>query len=336
MLLLLQMHATLLLTWTVIVIHLERVVVVDALLTGDIGVTIPKSTKQRTYFFKMMSKSDDEDDNFHHHQHKKNKQTKRIVWIRHGKTYMNELIGGGGTSYGQSGFTDVFEDDKIHLYRDSPLSPTGIQQAYELKETLHQRYNSPTTDFKLLQELDLVVVSPLTRALQTLELALYQHIIQDQQQHRQQQCKKFPIVALPLATERVYLISDHGKSRTVLQQQYPFVDFDTYFLKDDDDDQTPWYFVPTKEQVQTYVEWRPHGQGQVYSCLGEPQDVFDLRMSQLYHWLQSREEQCIAVICHAGVIEWMTSGEIIANCEVRIQQFHDLRPRNLLQSWGVK
>jgi broad specificity phosphatase PhoE len=245
---------------------------------------------------------------------------------------MNELIGGGGTSYGQTGFTDVFEDDQIHQYRDSPLSPAGVQQALELRETLRTSNNIPTTTtttttedcFSLLQELDLVVVSPLTRALQTLELALYDHI-QEQQRH-------VPIIGLPLAAERVYLISDHGKSLSVLQQDYPFVDFHFHSFEGGSciGDHDPWHFMPTSEQEQSYVEWRPHGHGQVYACLGEPQDVFDRRMSQLYRWLKSREEQCIAVICHAGVIEWMTSGEILANCEVRIQAFEELRPRTLL------
>jgi broad specificity phosphatase PhoE len=248
--------------------------------------------------------------------------SKRIVWIRHGQTYMNELIGGGGIAYGQPGFTDVFDEDLLHRYRDSPLSPTGIQQAMQLKDRLATEGRLAAN--LLLQEVDLVVTSPLTRALQTMELALYDHM--KQQQHRD-----VPIVALPQATERVYLISDHGKSRTELQQQYTHVDFDTHF-EDDDQNQNPWHFEPTKEQVETYVEWRPHGQGQVYACFGEPQDVFDRRMSQLYHWLALRNEQCIAVVCHAGVVEWMKSGEILANCEVRVQEFDELRPRTLLDA----
>ncbi|KAG7356589.1 histidine phosphatase superfamily protein [Nitzschia inconspicua] len=242
--------------------------------------------------------------------------TKRVVWIRHGQTYMNELIGGGGISYGQPGFTDVFDDKSIHLYRDSPLSPTGVQQALNLKKRLKSD-GSNTSDLPL-HEVDLVAVSPLTRALQTVQLALLDHLEE----------YKVPIVGLPQATERVYLISDHGKSRAELQQQYEFVDFETHF-----DVADPWHFVPTQEQKTNYVEWRPHGQGQVYACLGEPQDVFDQRMSRLYHWLGTREERCIAVVCHAGVIEWMTSGEILANCEVLIKEFDELRPRNL---WSVE
>lgn len=52
-------------------------------------------------------------------------------------------------------------------------------------------------------------------------------------------------------------------------------------------------------------------------------------MSNFYYWLESRKETCIAIICHAGVIDWMTSGEQYANCELRVQSFGDLRPRAL-------
>ena len=44
---------------------------------------------------------------------------------------------------------------------------------------------------------------------------------------------------------------------------------------------------------------------------------------------ESREEKCIAIVCHAGVIDWLTSGEEFANCELRIQTFDNLRPRVL-------
>jgi broad specificity phosphatase PhoE len=313
-----QKQATFLLTWTLMAIHLNSVV--DALTTRT-NVAFPKSAKQRILI--VHSKMTSSELILQDLPKQQQQQSKRIVWIRHGSTYMNELIGGGGTSYGQPGFTDVFEeDDKIHQYRDSPLSPVGVQQALDLREKLSTSSDIPTTDFSLIQELELVVVSPLTRALQTMELALYDHVKEQQ--------RDIPIVALPLAAERVYLISDHGKSRTTLQQNYPFVDFDTHFVGSSVEGNDPWYFIPTAEQEQSYVEWRPNGQGQVYACLGEPQDVFDRRMSQLYHWLQSREEQCIVVVCHAGVIEWMTSGEILANCEVRIQAFDELQPRTLL------
>jgi hypothetical protein len=49
----------------------------------------------------------------------------------------------------------------------------------------------------------------------------------------------------------------------------------------------------------------------------------------LYTWLSRRSEKTIAVVCHAGVIEWMTK-QIFANCEMQLWNFDDLTPTNLV------
>jgi broad specificity phosphatase PhoE len=203
------------------------------------------------------------------------------------------------------------------------LSELGRKQALELCYMLrdHNSYstvNDNNKDVSFLKELDLVVVSPLTRALETFEISLYEHVKDN----------NIPIVALPLAAERVYLISDVGKPTSELRIRFPFVDFDSAF------DEHPGmrgredscHFTASRAIAENYVEWRPHGEGQVYACLGEPQEVFDNRMIELYHWLRSRDEKCIALVCHAGVIEWMTQ-EIFANCELRVVSFDSLTPR---------
>ena len=276
-----------------------------------------------------------------------NASSKRIIFIRHGKTYMNELIGGGGITFGQPDFTDIFHDaEDQKRYHDSPLSEVGIQQARSLNSKLRdlKEKKSGASDAlglsesfsctSFLDDLDLAVVSPLTRALQTLELSLYEHIVD----------RDVPILAVSSAAERLYLVSDLGKPRSELRSKYPIVDFDSAFFSNhktngsesspecssnEEDHLDVWHFSPTKQLKDEYVEWRPHGQGQQYACLGEPSEQFDRRMSNFYYWLESREENCIAIVCHAGVIEWMTSGQQYANCELRVQTFNDLRPRAL-------
>lgn len=272
---------------------------------------------------------------------------KRIAFVRHGQTYMNEYI--NGTNYGGPAFSDIFPNtsENNQKYPDSPLSPTGIQQAKNLHSKLemlkgqhqqqdgkdgvavHDCLNLSKEDASCLEGLDLVVVSPLTRALQTLELGLYPHI----QQRQEQQKIEITIVATPLAAERVYLISDLGKSRGELKKRYPYIDFDSAFPNKnnnkDTDYEEPWHFTPSDELVQNYVEWRPQGKGQRYACLGEPQEQFDERMSNLYRFLQTRDESNIAVVCHAGVIEWYTQ-EVVDNCEVRVIPFDRLKPRGLI------
>lgn len=72
-------------------------------------------------------------------------------------------------------------------------------------------------DSKIIEEIELIAVSPLQRALQTMEISLFPHVWPG----------NVPIIALPQASERVYLISDFGTSTKELKNQYPIVDFDT-------------------------------------------------------------------------------------------------------------
>jgi broad specificity phosphatase PhoE len=253
---------------------------------------------------------------------------KRIVFIRHGRTHMNDLI--GGINYGGPNFTDIFPEipEYNRKYRDSPLGPTGLIQVMDLsglladllagKEGAQQALSLSDADATVLDELDLVVVSPLVRALQTMEFGLLPHI----------RAKNIPIVAVPQAAERLYLVSDIGKPRSELELLYDYVDFDTAFDSSLDKDD-PWHFSPTEEEEENYVEWRPHDEGQQYFCLGEPQKIFDFRMQELLTWLKSRDESTIAVICHWGVIDWMIQ-ESFENCELRVVQFDELKPRDVV------
>lgn len=232
---------------------------------------------------------------------KEQRKKKRLVLIRHGRTYMNDLI--NGTHFGAPGFTDVFQDapdqDK---YQDSPLAATGLEETKQLNERVrnlvmsgtkkgareYEALNLSKNESSVFDELQLVVTSPLTRALQTLEMGLYEHIVK---------ARGIPCIALPQAAERVYLVSDIGKPRCQLRVAYDyFVDFDTGFhdaLRDDDS----WHYTPTEDDKEKYIEWRPHGEGQVYACLGEPQHNFDKRMTELYQWLNERDEDVIALVC---------------------------------------
>ena len=260
-----------------------------------------------------------------------NRRKKKLVLIRHGRTYMNDRI--NGTEYGRPGFTDVFTDGgELNKYKDSPLNFKGLEEVRLLNERIgnlvHKKHGAreelslSEDDASILDELQLVVSSPLTRTLQTLQYGLYDHI-----KHNDE----IPCIALPLASERVYLISDHGKPRSQLRREYNFVDFDSGFIHhDDNDDTTPWHYTPTESEKQNYVEWRPHGEGQVYACLGESQPNFDERMTDLYYWLNARDETVICLICHHGVIKWMLNGESFENCELRVVDMNSIQPEALV------
>lgn len=243
---------------------------------------------------------------------------KRIVFLRHGRSYMNDFI--GGVNFGAPDFSDIFPDtpENRARYIDSPLTPAGIEQAKTLNSALQRarraKSNSAYSTTKdivygtLLDEIDLVIVSPLTRTLETLDIGLYPLI----------KARNVPIIASPLASERLYLVSDIGKPRNELKKSFEYVDFDSCIRTD-----KPWHFEPTDSLKQTYIEWRPSGEGQQYACLGEPQDYFDGRMSELYQFLDERLEKTIVVVCHAGVIDWFLN-ESFENCELRIVNFDDL------------
>ena len=156
---------------------------------------------------------------------------KKVVFIRHGCTHMNEYL--SSNPFGSPGFTDIFKTDE-HLYRDSPLSPRGVRQAQGLANRLGEcpEYGP------LLREVDLIVVSPLTRAIQTLEIGLLPHI-----QSAKHDAPTVPILALPHAAERLYLISDVGKRRQELHEQYGhIVDF-----HHDGFDKEDWWFQHVDE-----------------------------------------------------------------------------------------
>lgn len=220
---------------------------------------------------------------------------------------MNEYLSIPGSRWGDPQFTDVFTDPKdIAKYRDSPLSERGVRQAESLSSRLGKE------DCKIIEEIQLIAVSPLTRALQTMEISLYPNLWPG----------KVPIIALPQARERVYLISDFGTSTKQLKKQYPVVDFDSEIPIDKSDS---WWISDYSSNTTTnYKEWRPNNDGQTYVEPGEIESAFNQRMASLYDWLAKREETTIALICHWGVLEWLT-GYDFDNCEMRVIDFAEMK-----------
>jgi len=237
---------------------------------------------------------------------------------------MNEYLSKPGCKWGDANFTDVFptstldnssdETNDISLYLDTPLSNRGIKQANELSQRIQLGKDNDEPD--VIKDIDLIIVSPLTRALQTMELGLLPHIAAD--------AKKVPIVALPLAAERLYLISDVGKPTSELSERFPYVDFESEFSNNNNQDYHWWYTFDNDATVQNteYVEWRPINEGQTYACKGEPSRRFHRRMVSLYDWLDARTESTIALVTHWGVIQWLI-GQDFQNCEMRIESFDD-------------
>lgn len=203
---------------------------------------------------------------------------KRIVLVRHGISQMNIAL--CAQPWGSRGFVDPA------IY-DAPLTEKGMEQA--------ARTEAP--------EVELVVSSPLTRALQTAKRVFGEARLGPEK-----------ALMLPLAAERVYLSSDVGTARSQLEGDWGHL-FSLAFV----DNEEWWYDGPQDD----YDEWRPPG---TYLCPGEPQAAFIERMHRLLAWLDQRAESTIALVCHWGVIHALT-GQDFENCQVRTVDFADLKVR---------
>jgi broad specificity phosphatase PhoE len=271
-------------------------------------------------------------------QSERGKTEKRLIFIRHGCSYMNEYIAHDGVKFGRPGFTDIFSpEDNEKYYRDSPLSPTGEAQAKDLADFIGKvlKESDDTIQTNCLKELELIVVSPLTRAIQTAELALLPHIWEkDQNFCSSVQQPRVPVVALPLAAERLYLVSDIGRPRSELQRKFGyFVDFNKGFTQRGQDNlDDPWWFSFSEEHHGNYLEWRPIGEDQRYFCRGEPEDIFRQRMADFCKWLDERPETTIALVGHFGTFEFLLKQDNnhvvkFANCEMKVVPFSEIRTR---------
>ena len=303
----------------------------------------------------ILSMNKNKDENGPDQNEKTSDHKKQVVLIRHGCTYMNEYLSNPGCQWGDADFTDIFPsaaqeenevDEKKRKYRDSPLSPRGVRQAQNLS---NQLLNKRAQYQNVMNEIDLIVVSPLTRALQTTELGLkpYFDSIDPNREQGSNVASNFipPIIALPYAAERLYLISDVGMSTSKLKARFPYVDFESEFqtkeekekwwfslLESNDDNDSDQYYelkdiVIGTKQKSKYEEWRPRDERQKYAHPGEPDDYFYKRMSNLVNWINSREEKTIAIVCHWGVIDCLI-GEDFENCEMRVVDFEtDIKSR---------
>ena len=216
-----------------------------------------------------------------------------VVLVRHGISEMNMAM----PAWGSPGFADP-------EIRDAPLTAEGLAGARALREAAARDFG----------DVELVVSSPLTRALQTCD-AVWDVAL----------ASGTPAVALPLAAERCYLSSDVGTPRGDLERAWGArVSFPRTHFPDGDcwwygGDAGPAYApAPAPED-----DWRPPG---TYCALGEPLEAFRGRMAALVDWLAARPEETVALTCHWGVIMALT-GRSFRNCEARRVPLADLRVR---------
>jgi broad specificity phosphatase PhoE len=183
---------------------------------------------------------------------------KRIHFIRHAQSRHNALA------------LTAPDDDVLRRdpgLRDAPLTELGQRQAQALAQEI-----AP------LREIELVVVSPLTRAIQTTLAAFDGH----------------PAPRLVEALHREHLDSwcDIGQPPAALARAFPMLDFG--HLDD------PWWHAV--DGAEPYVQ--------------EPFETFDSRVAAFADWLRARPEGCVAVVGHGTFLRRLT-GEGFANAQRR-------------------
>ena len=212
----------------------------------------------------------------------------RLLLIRHGRTFMNEHLATPGKEWGADGFSDPG-------YWDTELTPLGEQQAQQLNAQFCA--SSP--------RVDMLICSPLRRALRTAELAFDGSPGASISQR----------LVTPLAAERLFLSSDVGSPVAELSSR-----FSPEWRLDEALDDGWWY-----QNADSDTEWRPPG---TYLTVGEPQHEFSARMGRLTALLHSccaaeSEIKCIALVSHAEVIQALT-GRAVKNCECLELRISDL------------
>jgi broad specificity phosphatase PhoE len=248
--------------------------------------------------------------------------SKTVVYgIRHGRSVSNDWMRGPNT-WGSATYNDA------HNTPDAPLSSKGIQQAIDLARKLEKER---LLGNHWLDQVELIVVSPLTRCLQTYHWAVHPII------ESMPPGKKPLVMAHPLLSERVYTVSETGRPVGQLQTEFPHIDWSSFHVPCGDDSGSSsvfpisktnhdrwWYdpLIPTPfntmpdRSVAPWQEWRPHGDGQIYAAAGEPEDVFERRMEALQQWLKARPERHILTVAHWGVYRHLTNGVELRNCDI--------------------
>lgn len=174
--------------------------------------------------------------------------------------------------HGQSTFNAHFAEtgeDPLHV--DAPLTELGRRQVTERAPELRRH------------AYELIVTSPLTRAIQT-ALGLFGN-----------HPAKPPIQIECLHREHLESSCDVGRPPSLLGQDFPNLSFGHL-------DEVWWH---------NEGDLDPRG----FAC--EPSHVFESRVEEFRRWLQARPERMIAVVGH-GTFFGRLTGQYLGNCEMAV------------------
>jgi broad specificity phosphatase PhoE len=171
--------------------------------------------------------------------------------------------------HGESTFNRAWRASPVDpLHFDAPLSEAGVGQVQQARSALHA------------VPVELVISSPLTRALQTAVGVFADHP------------NAPPMLVAHLARERVENSCDVGRPPARLAADFPMLD------------------VAHLEDVWWHAEGEPDERG---ICV-EPIETVEARVAEFRAFLLARPERVIAVVGH-GTFFYHLTGKFLANCE---------------------
>lgn len=179
---------------------------------------------------------------------------------------------------------------------DAPLSDKGRRQVNQLRKKVCSQ--------GLHREVQLVVTSPLTRAIDTARGAFWGVLPDGTADHPDASCSgRMPMVVLASIAERLDTACDIGRPASELGGLYQDVDFGLL--------QEHWWYGGE-------ANWPAPGQPHEK----EPWSACQRRITETIEWLQERPETCIAVVGHSAFFQAMTgSWAKMPNCgivEIRV------------------
>lgn len=226
---------------------------------------------------------------------------KALTFIRHGVTEMNMYLSSNPYPSGSPG-------DNAAPYRfvDPPLFDTRLTEVGRTQATMLQ---STLAAIHAEQPIELVVASPLSRALETADLALGPIDV--------------PCAVNAQVAERRYLSSDIGRSPDALATAYPRFAASVRELPSE------WWWEGDEQQKAAAQEERlrlqrgsllgqmlPGGPLEGVAVAVEPADHFVERIASFRDWLRARPERHVVVVAHWGALYSMLGGRSLKNCEV--------------------
>jgi broad specificity phosphatase PhoE len=198
-----------------------------------------------------------------------NLSSKQLYLIRHGESTHNV-------------FAEQNHSEEDPFFWDAVLSDKGMQQVEALKKKV------------AALAVDLVVCSPLTRAIQTCLGAFGD--------------RSLPLLLVEISREKIENACDIGKPLSQLRLEFPQFDFSFMFNE-------IWWFVPERLQGKVTVEnFKEIFEKDHYR---EPEELLSQRVKDLKQWLLKRPEKRIAIVGHSNFLrEFLGVREKMPNCHV--------------------